>query len=289
MAILLNRDSRVVIQGISGKFGLFHARKMMEAGTRIVAGITPGRGGEWVLDGRVPVFDTLETAVETTGAEASVIFVNPINASDALMEAVFSLIPIIICVTDGIPVHDMLKIKRIMKDRNLILIGPNSPGVFSPGEINVGVTPESIGYPGNVGVISRSGTLAYEVIFNMRNRKIGISTFVGLGDAAISGVGFIRLLEKLENDSETQRILLIDTVFSHDQRSIANYVSQHVTKPVAAYLAGRSLVDTSIFGNVDKEQKERAVSFAATIDLWKDAGITLAYHPEDIPALLNNF
>ncbi|MHB8808364.1 MAG: succinate--CoA ligase subunit alpha, partial [Anaerolineaceae bacterium] len=189
MSILINKDTRLLVQGITGKEGLFHSELMRTYGTNIVAGVTPGKGGEWVLDEKIPVFDTVQTAVQTTEANASVIFVPAKFAFDSIYESIDAHIPLVICITEGIPAMDMLKIKSLLKTSETILIGPNSPGVLTPGECKAGIIPGNITIPGSIGIISRSGTLTYEVLYAMKEKKLGVSTCVGIGGDAITGTG----------------------------------------------------------------------------------------------------
>jgi len=206
MSILVDKNTRLLVQGITGKEGLFHSELMRTYGTNIVAGVTPGKGGEWVLDEKIPVFDTVQTAVQTTEADASVIFVPAKFAFDSIYEAIDAHIPLIICITEGIPAMDMLKIKSLLKTSESILIGPNTPGVLTPGECKAGIIPGNISIPGSTGMISRSGTLTYEVLYAMKAKKLGVSTCVGIGGDAITGTSFIEMLSMFEQDPDTEEI-----------------------------------------------------------------------------------
>jgi succinyl-CoA synthetase alpha subunit len=240
MTILVDKDTRLIIQGITGNEGLFHAQRMLLAGTNIVAGVTPGKGGDWVLDGKIPVFDTVRGAVETTGGNASLIFVPLRFAADAMLESIDSKLPLIVCVSEGIPIHEMLMIKNYLNKKSSRLIGPNSPGLLSPGEANVGIIPNDIVKSGNVGLISRSGTLTYEVMALLGQNNIGISTCVGIGGDPILGSSFVDILELFEDDPHTERIVLVGEIGGRDEEIAADYISKKMTKPVVAYVAGIS-------------------------------------------------
>jgi succinyl-CoA synthetase alpha subunit len=286
MSILVNSDIAVLVQGITGKEGNFHAQKMINYGTRIVAGVTPGKGGDWVLDGKIPVFDSVKTAIEATGAEASVIFVPADHAADAIYEAVEAKLSNIFCVTEGIPMQDMMRIKRYMQTSESQLIGPNSPGLLSPGKVKLGIIPGEIAQPGNIGVISRSGTLTYEIVNELSKAGAGISTCVGIGGDPILGTGYPEILELFEADPETEKILIVGEIGGKFEENAVRYISQHNTKPVYAYIVGKSAPEGRRMGHAGAIIEKRAGSAAYKIDLIKNAGIRLASSIEEIPALL---
>lgn len=286
MSILINRDTRLLVQGITGKEGLFHSELMRMNGTNIVAGVTPGKGGEWVLDEKVPIFDTVQTAVKTTGANVSVIFVPAKFSFDAIYEAIDSQMELIVCITEGIPAMDMLKIKSILRTSNSILIGPNSPGIITPGQAKVGIIPGNIAMPGNIGVVSRSGTLTYEVLYALKENKKGVSTCVGIGGDAIIGSGFIDILSMFEQDPDTERVILIGEIGGKEEEFAADFIATEMTKPVIAYIAGRTAPKGKRMGHAGAIIEGRAGSAAQKIELFRKAGVKVAEYPEDIPALL---
>ena len=286
MSILINRETRLLVQGITGKEGLFHSELMRKYGTNIVAGVTPGKGGEWVLDEKVPIFDTVQTAVQATGANSSVIFVPAKFAFDSIYEAIDSHISLVVCITEGIPVMDMVKIKTIVKNTDTILIGPNSPGLITPGVCKVGIIPGSITISGNVGVVSRSGTLTYEVLYAMKQKNMGISTCVGIGGDAIIGSGFTEILSMFEQDANTEKIILIGEIGGKEEEIAADFIASEMTKPVVAYIAGRTAPKGKRMGHAGAIIEGRAGSATQKIELFRKAGVVVAEYPEDIPALL---
>ncbi|BBB48724.1 succinate--CoA ligase subunit alpha [Pelolinea submarina] len=286
MSILVRSDISVLVQGITGKEGHFHAQKMISYGTRIVAGVTPGKGGDWVMDGKIPVFDSVKTAIEATGAEASVIFVPADHAADAIYEAVEAQLRYVFCVTEGIPMQDMMRIKRYMQTSETQLIGPNSPGLLSPGKIKLGIIPGEVAKPGNIGVISRSGTLTYEIVNELSKAGAGISTCIGIGGDPILGTGYPELLELFEADPETEKILIIGEIGGRFEENAVRYISQHNTKPVYAYIVGKSAPEGRRMGHAGAIIEKRAGSAAYKNELIKNAGIRLASSIEEIPALL---
>ncbi|MDK2981025.1 MAG: succinyl-CoA synthetase alpha subunit [Chloroflexota bacterium] len=286
MSILVKNDISVLVQGITGKEGSFHAQKMLDFGTRIVAGVTPGKGGDWVLDGKIPVFDSVKTAIEATGAEASVIFVPADHAADAIFEAVEAQLQYVFCVTEGIPLQDMMRVKRYLQTGETRLIGPNSPGLLSPGKVKLGIIPGEIAQAGNIGVISRSGTLTYEIVNELSKAGAGISTCVGIGGDPILGTGFPELLELFEADPETEKILIVGEIGGRFEENAVRYISQHNTKPVYAYIVGKSAPEGRRMGHAGAIIEKRAGTAAYKIDLIKNAGIRLASSIEEIPALL---
>ena len=236
MSILVDEKTRVVIQGITGNEGLFHTRQMVEYGTKVVAGVTPGKGGQ-AIDG-IPVFNTVMEAVKKSSANASAIFVPPAFAADTIMEAAESGIPIIVCLTEGIPTLDMVMVRQYLKGRGSKLIGPNTPGIISPGKCKVGVMAGYIHKPGTVGIISRSGTLTYEVVDQLTKKGIGQSTCVGIGGDQIIGLNYVDLLEMFEKDSGTEAVIMIGEIGGTAEDEAAQFIQKNMSKPVIAFIAG---------------------------------------------------
>jgi succinyl-CoA synthetase alpha subunit len=238
VGVLVGPETRLVVQGLTGREGTFHARQAVEYGTRVVAGVTPGKGGQEV-DG-IPVFDTVEGAVASTGANASVIFVPPRFAADAILEAAAADLPLVVCITEGIPALDMVRVWHFLERRRTRLIGPNCPGIITPGACKIGIMPGSIHQPGPVGVVSRSGTLTYEAVWQLSRAGIGQSTCVGIGGDPIVGTDFIDMLRLFQADRETRAIVLIGEIGGTAEEQAAAFVREHVTKPVVAFVAGRT-------------------------------------------------
>ena len=236
MSILVNQDSKVVCQGITGNQGSFHAAQCIEYGTRVVAGVTPGRGGAVSLG--VPVFDTMREAVAQTGADVSMIYVPAPFAADAILEAADSGVGLIVCITEGIPVNDMLRVKAALRDYDCRLIGPNCPGIITPGACKIGIMPGTIHAPGRVGVISRSGTLTYEAVYQTSRNGLGQSTCIGIGGDPVRGMNFIDCLELFAADPATDGIVMVGEIGGTDEEAAAEYIGERVTKPVLAYIAG---------------------------------------------------
>jgi succinyl-CoA synthetase alpha subunit len=237
MSILVNRSSRVVVQGITGSAGAFHTKQCMEYGTQIVAGVTPGRGGE-KFEGSVPVFDTVAEAVEKTGADVSMIFVPPPGAADAILEAADAGCPLVICITEGIPVMDMVRVRRWLQGRPTRLIGPNCPGIITPGACKMGIMPGHIHKPGNIGVVSRSGTLTYEAVGQLTALGIGQSTCIGIGGDPVAGLDFVDVLTLFNADPETHGVIMIGEIGGQAEERGAAYIKASMKKPVAAFIAG---------------------------------------------------
>lgn len=238
MSILVDENTRVIIQGITGKEGMFHTKQMLEYGTKIVGGVTPGRGGQ-SIEG-IPVFNTVEEAVRKTEPDASVIFVPSQFAADAIMEAADSEISLIVCLTEGIPTIDMMLVKRYLRDRRSRLIGPNTPGIISPGKCKLGVMAGYIHKKGSIGIMSRSGTLTYEVVNQLSNRGIGQSTCVGIGGDQVTGLNFIELLDMFEKDEETEAMIMIGEIGGTAEEEAADFIKKNIKKPVLAFIAGLS-------------------------------------------------
>jgi len=236
MSILVNKDSRIVVQGITGKAGLFHTKQCREYGTQIVAGVTPGKGGIHVEG--IPVFDTMEEAVRVARANVSLIFVPPPGAADAILEACASNIELAICITEGVPIKDMVMAKRVVDDSRTLLVGPNCPGVITPGECKVGIMPGYIHKPGKIGVVSRSGTLTYEAVKQLTDAGLGQSTCVGIGGDPIIGMKFIDVLSRFNDDPDTEGVFMIGEIGGGAEEEAAEWIREHMQKPVAAFIAG---------------------------------------------------
>jgi malate-CoA ligase subunit alpha len=281
MAILIDETTKVLVQGMSGRIGRFHAEEMIEHGTDVVAGVTPGKGGETVL-GR-PVFDTVRAAVKATGAEASLIFVPPPAAADAIMEAADAGIRTAVCVTDGLPAQDMMEVKRFLlrypEERRMRLIGPNCAGVISPGKGFLGIMPPHIYLPGRVGIVGRSGTLGYEAASQMAALGLGVSTSVGIGGDPINGSSFRDVLELFEADPETDAVLMIGEIGGPQEADAAEWARAHMTKPVAAYIAGLSAPKGRQMGHAGAIVSAFGESAQEKVEILTGAGITVAPHP----------
>lgn len=236
MAIIVDESTKAIVQGITGSQGRFHTERMLKYGTKIVAGVTPGKGGEKIFG--VPIFDTVSEAVSNTGANASVIFVPASFATDAIMEALNSGIKVVVCITEGIPVHDELKVYLRVKEAGAILVGPNCPGVISPGKCHLGIMPTHVFKEGNVGVVSRSGTLTYQISYNLTSLGIGQSTVIGIGGDRIVGLSFAEVLEMFERDEQTEAIVLIGEIGGRDEERTAEFIKENIGKPVVGYIAG---------------------------------------------------
>ena len=236
MSILVNKDSKIICQGITGNQGSFHTEQCIDYGTRVVGGVTPGRGGETHLG--VPVFNTMRDAVAETAADVSMIYVPAPFAADAILEAADSGVKLVVCITEGIPVNDMVKVKSALRDYDCRLIGPNCPGVITPGECKIGIMPGFIHKPGRIGVVSRSGTLTYEAVYQTTTNGLGQSTCVGIGGDPVRGMNFIDCLELFQADPDTDGIIMVGEIGGTDEEAAAAYIEAHVTKPVVAYIAG---------------------------------------------------
>jgi len=281
MSILVDERTRVLVQGITGRDGSFHARAMREYGTQVVAGVTPGKGGQ-SADG-VPVFDTAKEAVAQTGADCSVIFVPARFASDAIREASDAGVSLVVCITEGIPVLDMVDLYHELKEKDIRLIGPNCPGIISPGKCKVGIMPGHIHQPGGVGVISRSGTLTYEVVYDLTENHLGQSTCIGIGGDPIVGTGFIDLLEMFERDDGTEAIVLIGEIGGEEEEKAAAYIRDHVTKPVVAFISGRTAPPGKRMGHAGAIISGGKGGAEAKVKALRDAGVVVVDRPDQIP------
>ena len=286
MSIFVNKDTRLLVQGITGREGLFHSEQMLDYGTNIVAGVTPGKGGEWVLGGKVPVFDSVKIAVEATEANTSIIFVPARFAADAMYEAADAGIPLIICLSEGIPVMDMMKVRAYLDQKEVRLIGPNCPGLLTPGEAKVGIIPGNIAIPGNIGVISRSGTLTYEVLFALKEIGIGCSTCVGIGGDPVNGTNFIDCLQRFEDDPQTDKVVLIGEIGGTDEEKAAEFIRKNMTKPVFGFIAGKTAPPGKRMGHAGAIVEGGAGTAEDKIKALEAAGVKVASHPEEIAEMI---
>jgi succinyl-CoA synthetase alpha subunit len=286
MSILVDKNTRLIVQGITGNEGLFHTTQMAAYGTNVVGGVTPGKGGEWVLDGKLPVFDSVKMAKDATDANATIIFVPARFAPDAMYEAADAGIPLIICITEGVVVQDMMSVRNYLDQKKVRLIGPNCPGLLTPGEAKVGIIPGNIAIPGNVGVVSRSGTLTYEVLYAMKNLGMGASTCVGIGGDPINGTNFLDVLEMFEHDPKTEKVIMIGEIGGNEEEKAADYIASKMTKPVASFIAGQTAPAGKRMGHAGAIIEGGAGTAADKIKALEAAGVKVAKHPEEIPTLL---
>ncbi len=281
MSILLDRESRVIVQGITGRMARFHTKDMLEYGTNVVGGVVPGKGGETVEG--VPVYNTVKEAVEATHADASLVFVPPPFAADSIMEAADAGIRYCVCITDGIPAQDMIRVKRYMyrypKDKRMVLTGPNCAGTISPGKALLGIMPSHIYLPGSVGIIGRSGTLGYEAAAQLKERGIGVSTSVGIGGDPINGSSFRDILERFERDEDTEIIAMIGEIGGPQEAEAAEYIRDHVTKPVVAYVAGLTAPKGRTMGHAGAIISAFGESASEKVEILSAAGVTVAENP----------
>ncbi len=285
MSIFIDKNSTVVVQGITGRDGSFHTKQMIEYGTRIVAGVTPGKGGQQ-FEGQVPIFNTMADAVAATGANTSVIYVPPMGAADAIMEAADAGIKLIVAITEGVPVLDMTRVYPYVKEKGVRLIGPNCPGLISPGKSKVGIIPGRICKPGNVGVVSRSGTLTYEVVYQLTRANLGQSTCVGIGGDPINGTNFIDCLAAFEADPETKAIAMMGEIGGTDEQEAAAFVKNHMKKPVVGFIAGQTAPPGRRMGHAGAIISGSAGTAAEKIAAFEAAGIGVARRPKDFVELL---
>lgn len=286
MSIIIDKSTRLIVQGITGRDGLFHAKMMKEYGTKVVGGTSPGKGGTDV-DG-IPVFNTMYEAVEQTKANTSIVFVPARFAADAIMEAADAGIRLIVCIAEGIPTLDVIKANRFAEQKGAMLIGPNCPGLISPGKSMVGILPGQVFKEGNVGIISRSGTLTYEIVYHLTANGMGQSTAIGIGGDPVVGVHFLQLLEMFEKDPETEAIVLIGEIGGDAEEKAAEYIRNHVTKPVVAFIAGQSAPPGKQMGHAGAIISGSSGSAKEKIAALEAVGIHVAKEPSDIPQLLSN-
>jgi succinyl-CoA synthetase alpha subunit len=286
MSVLINKDTRLLVQGITGREGLFHAAQMLDYGTKVVAGMTPGKGGEWVLDGKVPVFDTVRSGVDATGANTSISFVPARFAADSILEAADAGIKLVVGISEGIPVHDMMRVRSYLDQKQVRLVGPNCPGLLTPGEAKVGIIPGHITKPGNIGVVSRSGTLTYEVLYAMLQHDAGVSTCIGIGGDPINGTSFIEALAMFEDDPQTEQVVLIGEIGGSDEERAAEFIEDHMTKPVVGFIAGSTAPPGKRMGHAGAIVEGGSGLAADKIKALKAVGVKVAEHPEQIPLLI---
>jgi succinyl-CoA synthetase alpha subunit len=286
MSILVDRKTRLAVQGITGREGAFHTLQMIEYGTQVVAGVTPGKGGQWAADGQVPVFDTVKEAVEATDANCSIVYVPARFAPDAMLEAADAGLPLIVCITEGIPTQDMIRVRAYLDQKGTRLIGPNCPGLITPEEAKVGIMPGQIHKRGSVGVVSRSGTLTYEVVYALTLRGIGQSTCVGIGGDPVNGSSFIDILELFENDPLTEQIVLIGEIGGNDEERAAEFIAAKVSKPVTAFIAGRTAPPGKRMGHAGAIIEGGTGLAVDKIAALETVGVRVADHPEQIPDLV---
>lgn len=284
MSILINKDTKVICQGITGSVGEFHTKGCLEYGTKMVGGVTPGKGGQTVQG--LPVFDTVDEAVAETGADATMIFVPPPFAADAMLEAIAARIPVIIGVTEGVPVLDMVRVYRAAKEAGVVLVGPNCPGVITPEECKIGIMPGYIHKKGPVGIMSRSGTLTYEAVWQTSTLGLGQTTCVGLGGDPIVGTSFIDVLQMFQDDDETEAIMMIGEIGGTQEEEAAAYVKENITKPVAGFIAGVTAPPGKRMGHAGAIISGGKGTAAEKISAMEAAGIEVAQSPADLGAAM---
>ncbi|MEE8060740.1 MAG: succinate--CoA ligase subunit alpha [Gemmatimonadales bacterium] len=285
MSIFIDQDTRLVVQGITGRDGSFHTRQMISYGTQVVAGVTPGKGGQR-FDDAVPVFNTVAESVAETGANTSVIYVPPAFAVGAMFEAADAGVSLIVCITEGVPVIDMTRVLPYLSERGVRLIGPNCPGLISPGQSKVGIIPGDICAPGRVGLVSRSGTLTYEVVHHLTVNGMGQSTCVGIGGDPLIGTNFIDCLEAFESDSETDAIVIIGEIGGTDEQNAASFVQEHVTKPVVGFIAGQTAPPGRRMGHAGAIISGSSGTAAEKMAAFESAGIGVMKRPAEVVELL---
>ena len=284
MSIFVDKDTRLVVQGITGREGEFHTRQMLEYGTKVVAGVTPGKGGGWIAG--IPVFDTVRETVHATGANTSIIYVPARFAPDAILEAADSGVQLIVCITEGIPVLDMIRVRSYLEYKDARLIGPNCPGIITPGEAKVGIMPGHIHSPGTVGVVSRSGTLTYEVVYALTAQGLGQSTAVGIGGDPVNGTSFIDVLRKFEEDPGTTQVVLIGEIGGSDEQRAAEFIAHNMSKPVTAFIAGQTAPPGKRMGHAGAIIEGGEGTAAEKIAAFEAVGVRVASHPGEIAELV---
>jgi succinyl-CoA synthetase alpha subunit len=285
VSIFIDKSTKVIVQGITGRDGSFHAKQMMEYGTQVVGGVTPGKGGQ-KFDGTVPIFNTVADAVSATGANCTVIYVPPMFAADAMMEAADSGVQLIVAITEGVPVLDMTKVYPFVKEKGVRLLGPNCPGLISPGKSKVGIIPGRICTPGPVGVVSRSGTLTYEIVYQLTRAGIGQTSCVGIGGDPINGTNFIDCLAAFEKDPDTKAICMMGEIGGTDEQEAAEYVKKHMKKPVVGFIAGQTAPPGRRMGHAGAIISGSAGTAAEKIAAFEAAGMGVAKRPKDFVELI---
>jgi succinyl-CoA synthetase alpha subunit len=286
MSILVNKDTRLIVQGITGREGEFHTRQMLEYGTNVVAGVTPGKGGGWVAG--VPVFDTMQEAVNATEANASIVYVPARFAADAILEASDASVRVVVCITEGIPVLDMIRVRARLDCIDTRLIGPNCPGIITPGEAKIGIMPGHIHTPGPVGLVSRSGTLTYEVVHALTEKGLGQSTAIGIGGDPIIGTDFIDVLQLFEEDPHTRHVVLIGEIGGTDEQRAAEFIASNMSKPVTAFIAGQTAPPGKRMGHAGAIIEGGEGTAAEKIAAFEAVGVRVAKHPAEIAELVAN-
>jgi succinyl-CoA synthetase alpha subunit len=285
VSVFIDNTTKVIVQGITGRDGSFHAKQMMEYGTKIVAGVTPGKGGQ-KFESTVPIFNTVADAVAATGANCSVIYVPPMFAADAIMEAADAGVSFIVAITEGVPVLDMTKVYPFVKEKGVRLLGPNCPGLITPGKSKVGIIPGRICTPGPVGVVSRSGTLTYEIVYQLTNAGIGQTTCVGIGGDPINGTNFIDCLQAFEKDPETKAVCMMGEIGGTDEQEAADFVKKHMKKPVVGFIAGQTAPPGRRMGHAGAIISGSAGTAAEKIAAFEAAGMGVAKRPKDFVDLI---
>jgi succinyl-CoA synthetase alpha subunit len=285
VSIFADQNTRLLVQGITGRDGSFHTRQMIDYGTQVVAGVTPGKGGQ-KFDERVPIFDSVERAVKETGANTSIIYVPPAFAADAMFEAADAGIEFIVCITEGVPVLDMTRVRPFVVEKGARLLGPNCPGLISAGKAKVGIIPGNITQPGPVGLVSRSGTLTYEVVAKLKGAGIGTTTCVGIGGDPINGTSFIDCLAAFQNDPETEAIVMIGEIGGTDEQDAARFVKENLTKPVVGFIAGQTAPPGRRMGHAGAIISGSAGTAEEKIQAFEQNGIGVAKRPIDVVGLI---